>query len=141
VPFIRRFILLALLPAAAFALYGCGSGSGADSSPVSHARVGERDFRISAPATLPAGRVDLSVDNMGPDDHELIVVRTSKALPRRPDGLIVNEDAVERQTVGVIEPGLGPRHLQLDLHPGRYVMFCNMEGHYLGGMHRRFRVD
>jgi uncharacterized cupredoxin-like copper-binding protein len=22
------------------------------------------------------------------------------------------------------------------LAPGRYVLFCNMSGHYLGGMHR-----
>jgi uncharacterized cupredoxin-like copper-binding protein len=24
--------------------------------------------------------------------------------------------------------------LRLHLRPGRYVMFCNMSGHYLGGM-------
>jgi uncharacterized cupredoxin-like copper-binding protein len=25
--------------------------------------------------------------------------------------------------------------LALSLQPGRYVFFCNMEGHYMGGMH------
>jgi uncharacterized cupredoxin-like copper-binding protein len=132
--------LLALLLAGTVSIYGCGSGSGANPSGAGQARVGERDFRISAPASLPAGRVDLSIDNTGPDDHELIVVRTSKPLPRRGDGLTVNEEAIEGQTVGTIEPGIGARHLEVNLSPGRYVMFCNMNGHYLGGMHRQFRV-
>src|SRR3954466_11005118 len=130
----------AFLLAATISLYGCGSNSGVSQPVGLHAQINERDFRISAPATLPAGRVDLSVDNTGPDDHELIIVHTSKRLPRRRDALTINEDALERQTVGVIEPGMGTRHLELDLHPGRYVMFCNMEGHFLGGMHRQFRV-
>jgi uncharacterized cupredoxin-like copper-binding protein len=140
VQILRRVTALAVLLAATVSLYGCGSGSGDHPAGAGQADVRERDFRITAPATLPAGRVDLSVDNTGPDDHELIVIRTSKPVPRRADGLTVNEDAVERQTVGTIEPGIGARHLDLNLRPGRYVMFCNMDGHYLGGMHRQFRV-
>lgn len=132
--------MLAVLLAGTVSLYGCGSGSGAHSSGAGQAQVRERDFKISAPASLPAGKVDLSVDNTGPDDHELILVRTSKPLPRRGDGVTVNEDAVEGETVGTLEPGLGDRHLEVDLRPGRYVMFCNMNGHFLGGMHRDFRV-
>jgi uncharacterized cupredoxin-like copper-binding protein len=30
--------------------------------------------------------------------------------------------------------------LHLHLTPGRYVLFCNMAGHYLGGMHRTLVV-
>jgi uncharacterized cupredoxin-like copper-binding protein len=52
----------------------------------------------------------------------------------------LDEDAVEKQTVGVLEPGMGRRQLDVTLRPGRYVMFCNMQGHYLGGMHHSFRV-
>ena len=58
------------------------------------------------------------------------------SLPRRADGLTVNEDAIEKQTVGTLEPGMGTRDIALHLAPGRYVMFCNMSGHFKGGMHK-----
>jgi uncharacterized cupredoxin-like copper-binding protein len=130
----------ALLVAGGMLLVGCGSGSGRDSQAGAHATIRERDFKIAAPGRLPAGRLDLDVDNAGPDDHELILVRTSRPLPRRSDGLTVDEDAVDPSTVGALEPGLGERHLIVDLRPGRYEMFCNMQGHYLAGMRRSFRV-
>jgi hypothetical protein len=133
-------IVLAVLLAATVSIYGCGSGSEAPHPGGPHAQIHERDFKISAPRTLPPGKVDLSIDNTGPDDHELIVVRTSGSLPRSADGLTLDEDAFEKQTVGVLEPGLGRRQLDVTLRPGRYVMFCNMQGHYLGGMHHAFRV-
>ena len=37
---------------------------------------------------------------------------------------------------------LDERHqLDLDLDPGHYVLFCNLEGHYLGGMHVDLEVQ
>jgi uncharacterized cupredoxin-like copper-binding protein len=37
----------------------------------------------------------------------------------------------------VLEPGDPEtvRELAVHLVPGRYVLLCNMSGHYLGGMH------
>jgi hypothetical protein len=134
----RRATLPAVALAAAAVLSGCGSGQSSDR--VDQVQVKQRDFRIAAPSKLPAGNVDLRVDNTGPDDHELIVVRTSGRLPLRKDGLTVNEDAVEPKTVGTLEPGIGRRDLKLNLQPGRYEMICNMQGHYLGGMHREIEV-
>ena len=99
----------------------------------------ERDFHISAPASVPAGEVQLAVGNRGPDAHELIIVRAhSSSLPLRADGSTVDEDALDAVTAGTLEPGDpgSVRDLQVDLAPGRYEMFCNMSGHYLGGMHR-----
>ena len=32
------------------------------------------------------------------------------------------------------------RTLRLDLAPGHYVLYCNMEGHYLGRMHAPLEV-
>jgi hypothetical protein len=110
---------------------------------VASARVTERDFHISAPNRLRAGNVLVRVKNLGPDDHELLVVRGgSHALPLRADGLTVDEDALEPRTAGVLEAGRAGsvRALRLHLRPGRYEMFCNMSGHYLGGMHARFVV-
>jgi uncharacterized cupredoxin-like copper-binding protein len=130
----------AFVLAATVCIYGCGSGSGAPQPGAANVQIKERDFKISAPQSLPAGHQDLSVDNLGPDDHELIIARASGPLPRRADGLTVDEKAIEKQTVGTLEPGIGPREVALNLRPGRYVMFCNMQGHYLGGMHHAFQV-
>jgi uncharacterized cupredoxin-like copper-binding protein len=128
----------ALVLAATVYISGCGSGTSQPVGP--RVPIKEHDFKIAAPATLPPGKVDLSVDNTGPDDHELIVARVSGGLPRRADGLTVDEDAIEKQTVGALEPGMGSRDVVVNLRPGRYIMFCNMQGHYLGGMHRVVQV-
>jgi len=55
----------------------------------------------------------------------------------RRDGLTVDEDAVEPETAGALEPGQpgATRELKLQLEPGRYELLCNMSGHYMGGMH------
>jgi uncharacterized cupredoxin-like copper-binding protein len=106
-------------------------------------QVNERDFAIKAPQHVSAGALTLRVRNHGPDAHELIVVKTRDGrLPLRADGLTVDEDALEHATVGVLEPGQpgSLRELHLRLRPGRYVLFCNMSGHYLGGMRRVLEV-
>jgi hypothetical protein len=129
---------LGILAALAPALSGCASANGAGmAAGAKTVRVEERDFRIGAPATLTAGRVTFSVHNRGPDTHELLVVRERGGeLPLRTDGLTIDEDAVQRDTVGKLEPGKprSVRTLSVRLEPGRYVLFCNMSGHYLGGM-------
>jgi uncharacterized cupredoxin-like copper-binding protein len=123
---------------------GCSSGGGKPTG-ATVAPIVERDFKITARQyELKAGEVNLSVRNDGPDAHELIVVReTDAGLPLRRDGLTVDEDAIEKQTVGALEPGRpgGTRHLRLRLTPGRYLLLCNMAGHYMGGMHTELVVS
>jgi uncharacterized cupredoxin-like copper-binding protein len=100
--------------------------------------VSERDFHIAAPRWLPAGAATFRVHNKGPDSHELILVRVrSSALRLRRDGLSVDEDALEPDTAGSLEPGQPgvTRDLKVRLTPGRYELLCNMSGHYMGGMH------
>ena len=122
---------------------GCSAGRPGARPGETLLRVTERDFHISAPKQVAAGDVRLSVRNRGPDSHELIVVRARDSrLPLRRDGVTVDEEALERATVGTLEPGaLGSsRELRIHLAPGRYVLLCNMSGHYLGGMHADFVV-
>jgi uncharacterized cupredoxin-like copper-binding protein len=121
---------------------GCALDGSKNAAAEASAAVTERDFHISAPAQLAAGQVKLAVTNRGPDAHELIVVRqTGGRLPLRPDGLTVNEEKIARQEIGSLEPSdPKTRDLTIDLKPGRYVMFCNMSGHFMGGMHHRFVV-
>lgn len=56
-------------------------------------------------------------------------------VPLGADGLSVDEDAIA--IIGELEEvdDGAYEHLTVDLDPGRYVLFCNLEGHYLGGMH------
>ena len=118
---------------------GCGQ-TGSHSAPGSSViAVSERDFAVTAPKSLDAGDVVFRVHNRGPDAHELLVVRASSGgLPMRSDGLTVDEESLQRREVGVLEPAEvnTVRDLRLHLTPGRYVLFCNMSGHYIGGMHR-----
>jgi uncharacterized cupredoxin-like copper-binding protein len=130
-----RYLALILL---ALALAGCASGSRNGASRGPTVRIKERDFRIIvSPARVHAGAVRLVVNNEGPDTHELLIVRSSgQGLPLRSDGLTIDEEAVEKSTVEVMEgrDAGDTEHLLVHLKPGRYELFCNMAGHYLGGM-------
>jgi len=144
IPACRLAAGLGILAALAAALSGCASARGERPPAASRTvRVDERDFRIEAPRTLAAGHVTLQVKNQGPSAHELLVVRApDDHLPLRRDGLTVDEDAVEPVTAGALEPGKprSVRRLDLRLAPGHYVLFCNMSGHYLGGMYTELEV-
>jgi hypothetical protein len=130
---------------------GAGLGIPASASGTSHdpasghgstVAVYERDFRIRTRGRpVAAGRVTLVVRNGGPDMHELIVVQDRGPLPMRSDGLTVDEDAVASIKAGGLEPAEpGVRTLRLRLRRGRYIMFCNMAGHELAGMHTELVV-
>jgi uncharacterized cupredoxin-like copper-binding protein len=127
---------------ALLAATGCGAGRSPTTPGAAVVRVKERDFRISAPKRVAAGDVRLSIRNRGPDDHEFIVVRKERSrLPFRTDGLTIDEEALGSAEAGALEPGEpGSRELRVHLRPGRYVLFCNMSGHYLGGMHTELEV-
>lgn len=113
-------------------------GSSAPTAQGTVVKVVESDFEIKVQTNVTAGDVVLTVHNQGPDDHELIVVPAPVGdLPMRGSGLTVAEESFKPEPLGVLEPGApgSDRTLQLHLQPGRYVLFCNMSGHYLGGMH------
>jgi uncharacterized cupredoxin-like copper-binding protein len=104
------------------------------------------DFQVERDvAIVPAGTVSLRIRNQGPTSHELIVVRSDLApdkLPLQSDGLTVNEDG---RGVKLLEEAEGldiddRKTMVLDLTPGNYVMYCNLEGHYLGGMYAALTV-
>jgi uncharacterized cupredoxin-like copper-binding protein len=105
-----------------------------------------KDFRIdTAGASVRSGLVAFDVHNRGPSTHEFVVMRTELGdggLPLQADGLTVDEDSTALRLVGEDDDiDLGDtRSLVLRLPPGHYVLFCNLEGHYLGGMHASIEV-
>jgi uncharacterized cupredoxin-like copper-binding protein len=125
-------VLLVLLVGA------CGTGTPVKTANRTIAAVTEGDFAITAATHLKAGDVVLRVHNKGPEEHELIVAQVRDGrLPFRADGFTVDEEALQRSEPGSLVPGQpgSTRDLHVHLAPGRYVLFCNMAGHYLGGMH------
>jgi uncharacterized cupredoxin-like copper-binding protein len=121
----------------AFIAAALGSRANATAKPASVVRVTERDFHIKVVhGRLRAGTVLFRVTNRGPDEHEFIVVHADRGLPLRPDGITLDEDALEKSIVGAVEPAPAgeTNTIRLKVQPGRYALVCNMFGHYMGGM-------
>jgi uncharacterized cupredoxin-like copper-binding protein len=136
---VQRLVALGTVVACAPTVLGCGGHRSSTDGRGAVLRVTEKDFKITADAVVGAGDVRLVVTNHGPDDHELAVVRAPivGALPLRRDGVTVDEAATEQIRLGDVEPEPSGTvsELRLHLEPGRYLLLCNMSGHYLGGMH------
>ena len=88
--------------------------------------VGEREWRVSLyRSEVPVGPVKLNVRNFGEDGHDLAVrTRGRRVLGSLPE----------------LRPG-ETATLRVRLRdPGRYVVFCSLEGHEARGMRARLRV-
>ncbi len=106
--------------------------------------------------TIPAGTVNFSVSNEGPNyTHEFVIVKTDLApgdLPTNGDGT-VNEDSAELTKIDEVEVPVGETTpLNVDLDAGHYVAFCNLtvpddgsavagKAHYMLGMRTEFTVQ
>jgi uncharacterized cupredoxin-like copper-binding protein len=133
-------------------LAACGSGSSSSSTSAATqpagagpVKVTEKDFKLDlATTSAKAGKVSFSVHNLGPSEHEFVVFQTDLApdkLPTKSDGNVDEEgagvkhiDEIGGIKVGKTEP------LSIDLTAGRYVVICNLDGHYAAGMHEVFTV-
>jgi uncharacterized cupredoxin-like copper-binding protein len=124
---------------------GCSKASSSTATG-SRINVTMHDFGIKVSRhSVPAGTVLLHVTNNGPSTHEINVDLTpyrAGKIPLQRDGLTAAEDAPGLHRIDSIEQLNLHRtkDLTLDLKPGRYVLWCNLEGHYLGGMHVTFDV-
>jgi uncharacterized cupredoxin-like copper-binding protein len=94
-----------------------------------------KEFAVSPTATTAqAGPVAFAARNLGKAKHELVVLRTDRQPAALP---VANGQAGEVGKVGEIEqfaPG-GVEAASFRLAPGRYVLLCNVPGHYQQGMH------
>lgn len=135
---------LTLCLALALAVPAC---SGGDSTPTGQAGDGTvgttlKDLSITLEEpTTPAGSTTFDITNDGPSTHEFVVFRTDLAEDALPvDGPTVAEDDLDLvDEAEDIAPGVGTT-LTVDLQAGAYVVICNVEGHYTGGMHASLTV-
>ncbi len=92
----------------------------------------------------PAGVVTFRATNTSKDTiHEMIVMYLAdptKALPYIDSEYRVDEDkAGDKGEVSELEPGASGS-LTVNLKPGKYLLICNVAGHFAAGMWTEFEV-
>jgi len=99
-----------------------------------------KEFKVlPSSVTAKRGAVAFAVKNVGKVDHELVVLKTNVAPSKLPvkKGKAVEPGRVGR--IGPIKPGAS-RTLTLTLTAAKYVLLCNLPGHYQAGQRIGFRV-
>ncbi len=91
----------------------------------------DRSFQSST-RTVQAGKVTFVVRNAGTVEHEFVVLRTDKHHHLLS---MVGQQASDVGAKGKIEEFAAGRtkRLTLTLAPGKYVLLCNLPGHYKSG--------
>ena len=90
-------------------------------------------------SAVQSGKVTFVVTNSGKLTHNLVVLKTNLAPSKLP---MAGSKAKEVGLVGKT-PVFGPKQRQkltLTMKPGRYLLICNVAGHYPAGMRVGFRV-
>lgn len=110
---------------------GLGHGMGGDMSKASMGITAE-------PSSVSAGEVTFDVTNASKDTiHEMIVAPLKSADEKLPyvqdEGRVDEEAAGHLGEVAELDPGASGA-LTVTLKPGAYILYCNIPGHYMGGM-------
>jgi uncharacterized cupredoxin-like copper-binding protein len=104
-------------------------------------RVQLKEFKvIPSPLSAKRGSVAFVVRNSGKVDHEFVVLKTNVPPAKLPvkAGKAAEPGRVGR--VGPLKPGTS-KTLALELKAGKYVLICNLPGHYLAGQRTGFPVS
>lgn len=100
------------------------------------------EFAVQAPSSRPSGDIAFRAENAGAIVHELTVIRTDLAADALPTaGGRADESRLE---VVATSPDIQARRsveLRTDLTDGRYVLICNVPGHYQAGMRTAFTAQ
>ena len=146
----------------AIVLAGCGGGGGSSATTAQRkqtttpASAGGATLTVKmsefafAPknATASAGKVKVTAPNVGKVEHELVLFKTN----RDPGSFKVSGDRVDEEA---LEEASGVREIgeiadveagetkseTFKLTPGKYVMICNLPGHYKAGMYGSITVQ
>ena len=140
-----RFLIAAsVLAILALSIGACGGDDNTSSTPSTttatstdkttvKASLGEY-FITPDKSSVPAGSVRFDVSNDGKIEHEFVVIKTNLAPDKLPvKGGEANEDV--GPSPGEIPSVKTGKKKQLDvtLKPGKYVLICNLPGHYKAG--------
>jgi len=119
---------------------GLGAASVAPARSQAPVKVTLSEWKLVPSAmSVAAGKVTFQVQNAGKVQHEFVVLRTDEHHHRIQ---VKQGKAVEKGRQGEI-PKVAPgqaRSLTLSLKPGKYVLICNLLGHYKAGQYAALRV-
>ncbi len=165
----RSIILLFSLALLSLGVTACGddndsAGSTTDTTPaaattqntvkVQLGENGKKYFVKVDKDTVPAGRTTFVIDNVGTMHHEMAIYRTDLAPGELP---LTDEGKVDEEKAGLVAEAVYTRPLRgdedhrirdgrgvdytVDLPPGKYVLLCNLTGHYTAGQFVAFTVE
>jgi uncharacterized cupredoxin-like copper-binding protein len=165
IPTHRLFVVapLALIAVAAILIAGCGGGDDGTTTTTENeseaAAAGDGGggatleikmgdfFFAPSNATAKAGETTIEAPNEGSVEHELVLFKTNMdpaKLPTEASGGVdeekMDEVAEEGGEVPDVEAG-ETKSGKFKLTPGKYVMFCNLPGHYAQGMYGTLTVS
>jgi uncharacterized cupredoxin-like copper-binding protein len=102
-------------------------------------KVTLKEFKVlPTPTSARPGPVAFSIRNTGTLTHELVVLKTNIAPAKLP---VKGSKAVEVGRVGKVAVRAGKTGgLALSLKAGKYVLLCNVAGHYQAGQRIGFVV-
>lgn len=122
------------------------SPSAEKSGGVTKVSVLEKEMEIQlSPATVPAGEIEFIAKNEGKIPHEMVVIKTDLPLDKLPlkNGRLDEDKA--GQKIGEIESDElksgANKSLRLKLAPGKYLIQCNIPGHFTSGMKAQLTVQ
>ena len=125
----RKLIVGATLLAVAALVVPIALGAGG-----SNVAVQLKEFKLTPkPVSVKAGKVTFTVKNVGKVEHEMVVLKTNVPPGKLPIGAgsRVSENTSVGE-VGEVHPGQ-TKKVTLALKPGKYVLICNLAGHYKAG--------
>jgi len=98
------------------------------------------EFKLTATPTSAPGKVTFAVANEGNVVHEMVVVPAPNGAAglKQPDGTA--SEAGSKGEVADLAPGKTAR-LTISLPAGKYVLLCNLPGHFASGMYADFTVS
>ncbi len=140
----RAGFAFGLVAVVSLALAGCGD----DGDSTTKTDVGLKEYTVTPdPVQFKAGEVEVTADNIGTEEHELVVVKadSAAALPKKADGSVDEDKIPESAKQGELEDVKKgtQKTKKFDLKAGTYVFFCNIVqdqggttiSHFKQGMH------
>ncbi len=141
---VKVIALLSVALVAGLAVTACGSAASGPATVL--VTLGEWKVNPNA-ISVPAGKVTFQVTNQGTLEHEMVLLKTDAA----PNALEMStteqgkaeEESTDVKDVGEVdEVAAGTTKIgTFDLAPGKYVLICNVAGHYQAGMETAFVVN
>lgn len=99
---------------------------------------------VLSSAIVHPGNVTFQVSNNSKDiQHEFLIARLKGSPDQVPydasAGKVKEADLKGVQELGDLDPGKSGQ-MTVDLKAGKYLLFCNLPGHYKAGMHKVLTV-